>query len=71
MIENDHVIICSGITVLEEEKDETNQLKDSENLVYPRFHYQLRMMPLVYKAKSNWEWSPKNLFRENSARSCH
>ena len=36
--------------MLEEEKCEINQLKETKNSIYPRFHHQLPMMHLVYKA---------------------
>ena len=54
-----------------EGKNEINQ-KVSKNSIYSKFHCaKLPTMSLVYKARSAWKRSHKNLLRNNSARSCH
>ena len=39
-------------SVCVKEKDEINRLKESENLIYPKFFFKLPSISLVYRAKS-------------------
>ena len=53
------------------EKDKMNR-KESENSLYPKIYCaKLPTISLVYKARSFWKLSHKNLLRDNATRSCH
>lgn len=53
------------------EKDKMNR-KESENSLYPKIYCaKLPTISLVYKARSFWKLSHKNLLSDNATRSCH